>query len=318
MHALDAETNLYAPVTPFNTGFLKRGGHSIYYEECGSREGVPVLFVHGGPGAGCAPTHRRLFDPQKYRAVLFDQRGSGRSEPYASLKQNTTQDLVEDIEALRIKLGIDKFILFGGSWGSTLALAYGVAYPENCLGFVLRGIFLGSSEEINWFLYDMGRFFPEAYERFTGYISPTERSDILSAYYRRLTSPSRSIAMAAANQWAAYENSCATLRAVLRDGGASAYTLALLEAHYFLSDCFMPKDYLLGNVHQISHLSAYIVQGRYDVICPPFSAKKLADAWGSKAQLKIMDNAGHSAFETSIVPHLLRGLDAISNQLQKG
>ncbi len=152
MHALDAETNLYAPVTPFNTGFLKRGGHSIYYEECGSREGVPVLFVHGGPGAGCAPTHRRLFDPQKYRAVLFDQRGSGRSEPYASLKQNTTQDLVEDIEALRIKLGIDKFILFGGSWGSTLALAYGVAYPENCLGFVLRGIFLGSSEEINWFL----------------------------------------------------------------------------------------------------------------------------------------------------------------------
>ena len=318
MHALDAETNLYAPVTPFNTGFMKRGEHSIYFEECGKRDGVAVLFVHGGPGAGCAPTHRRLFDPEKYRAVLFDQRGCGRSEPYASLKQNTTQALVEDIEALRVQLGIDKFILFGGSWGSTLSLAYGVAYPENCLGFILRGIFLGGEQEINWFLYNMGRFFPEAYERFVSHISQTERSDILSAYYRRLTSPSRSIAMAAAHQWAAYENSCATLRAVLRDGGASAYTLALLEAHYFLSDCFMPADYLLNNLPKISHLPAYIVQGRYDVICPPFSAKKLADGWGRNAKLKLMDNAGHSAFESSIVPHLLRGLDAIYGQLETG
>ena len=178
----------------------------------------------------------------------------------------------------------------------------------------MRGIFLGSHEEINWFLYDMGRFFPEAYERFVSHISPAERSDILSAYYRRLTSPSRSIAMAAANHWAAYENSCATLRAVLRDGGSSAYTLALLEAHYFLSDCFMPEEYLLGNIHTIRHLPVYIVQGRYDIICPPFSAKKLADIWGDKAKLKLMDNAGHSAFESSIVPHLLRGLDAISKQ----
>ena len=314
VHALDAETTLYAPATPFNTGFLKRGEHSIYYEECGNPDGMAVFFVHGGPGAGCAPTHRRLFDPEKYRVVLFDQRGGGRSEPYGSLKQNTTHELVEDMEGLRIKLGIDKFILFGGSWGSTLALAYGVAYPDNCLGFVLRGIFLGSHEEINWFLYDMGRFFPEAYERFVSHISPAERSDILSAYYRRLTSPSRSIAMAAANHWAAYENSCATLRAVLRDGGSSAYTLALLEAHYFLSDCFMPEEYLLGNIHTIRHLPAYIVQGRYDIICPPFSAKKLADIWGDKAKLKLMDNAGHSAFESSIVPHLLRGLDAISKQ----
>lgn len=315
MHALDAESNLYAPATPFQTGFLKRGGHSIYFEECGKPDGVPVLFVHGGPGAGCAPTHRRLFDPEIYRAVLFDQRGCGRSEPYASLHQNTTQELVEDIEALRQKLGIEKFILFGGSWGSTLALSYGVAYPEYCSGFVLRGIFLGSAEEINWFLYDMGKFFPEAFKRFTDHISPAEHSDILSAYYRRLTSPSRTIAMAAAQQWAAYENSCATLRSVLRDGGTSAFTLSLLEAHYFLSDCFLPTDYLINNISKIQHLPAYIVQGRYDIICPPFSASKLADIWGRMAKLKLIDNAGHSAFEPSIVPQLLFGLNAIKDTL---
>jgi len=311
MQALDAQTGLHAPVTPFHSGFLKRGGHSLYYEQCGRADAVPVLFVHGGPGAGCAGVHRRLFDPQHYHAVLFDQRGCGRSQPYASLKQNTTADLVEDIEALRRHLGIERFILFGGSWGSTLALAYGIAYPQHCAGFVLRGIFLGSRDEINWFLYDMGRFFPEAHDRFISHIPVSEHGDLLSAYYRRLTSPSKSIAMSAANYWAAYENSCATLRSELREAGTAAFTLALLEAHYFIGDCFMPEGYLLDNIDRISHLPACIVQGRYDVICPPFSAARLAASWGSQARLQLIDDAGHSAFERGIMGALIQGLEQV-------
>ena len=315
MHAYDSELGLFSPIKPFNEGFLNRGIHHIYFEETGNPDGIPVMFLHGGPGAGCAPAHRRLFDPHRYRVILMDQRGCGRSEPFASINQNTTQDLIGDIEALRQHLGIPNFILFGGSWGSTLALAYGAAYPDRCLGFVLRGVFLGTLAEIDWFLYDMGRFFPEAYDRFIRPIPPSERDNLLAAYYQRLTSPSKTIACQAARSWAAYENSCATLAAVSRDAGDSALSLALLEAHYFTHDCFLPENHIMDNLNRLNHLPAIVVQGRHDVICPPFTAYRLVEAWGRQAQLRMVDDAGHSAFESGIVGRLMRGLDEVAQQL---
>ena len=315
VHAYDSELGLFSPIKPFNEGFLNRGIHHIYFEETGNPDGIPVMFLHGGPGAGCAPAHRRLFDPHRYRVILMDQRGCGRSEPFASINQNTTQDLIGDIEGLRHHLDIPNFILFGGSWGSTLALAYGAAYPDRCLGFVLRGVFLGTRAEIDWFLYDMGRFFPEAYDRFIRPIPPSERANLLAAYYQRLTSPSKTIACQAARSWAAYENSCATLAAVSRDAGDSALSLALLEAHYFTHDCFLPENHIMGNLNRLNHLPAIVVQGRHDVICPPFTAYRLVEAWGRQAQLRMVDDAGHSAFESGIVGRLMRGLDEVAQQL---
>ena len=315
VHAYDSELGLFSPIKPFNEGFLNRGIHHIYFEETGNPDGIPVMFLHGGPGAGCAPAHRRLFDPHRYRVILLDQRGCGRSEPFASINQNTTQDLIGDIEGLRHHLDIPNFILFGGSWGSTLALAYGAAYPDRCLGFVLRGVFLGTRAEIDWFLYDMGRFFPEAYDRFIRPIPPSERANLLAAYYQRLTSPSKTIACQAARSWAAYENSCATLAAVSRDAGDSALSLALLEAHYFTHDCFLPENHIMDNLNRLNHLPAIVVQGRHDVICPPFTAYRLVEAWGRQAQLRMVDDAGHSAFESGIVGRLMRGLDEVAQQL---
>ena len=314
VHAYDSELGLFSPIKPFNEGFLNRGIHHIYFEETGNPDGIPVMFLHGGPGAGCAPAHRRLFDPHRYRVILMDQRGCGRSEPFASIDQNTTQDLIGDIEGLRQHLDIPKFILFGGSWGSTLALAYGAAHPDRCLGFVLRGVFLGTRAEIDWFLYDMGRFFPEAYDRFIRPIPPSERDNLLAAYYQRLTSPSKTIACQAARSWAAYENSCATLAAVSRDAGDSALSLALLEAYYFTHDCFLPENHIMDNLNRLNHLPAIVVQGRHDV-CPPFTAYRLVEAWGRQAQLRMVDDAGHSAFESGIVGRLMRGLDEVAQQL---
>ena len=313
-HAFDRDVNLHDDMKPFNSGTLNRDGHSIYYEQCGTPDGIPVMFVHGGPGSGCAPAHRRLFDPKRYHVILIDQRGSGRTTPFASIKNNTTQHLIQDMDAIRRAVGVSQHFLFGGSWGSTLSLAYGIRYPENCLGFILRGIFLGSKAEVDWFLYDMGRFFPEAYERFIAPISASQRGDLLSAYYSRLTSPSKSIALEAARAWAGYENSCATLAAAHRDAGPMALSLALLEAHYFTNDCFMPQNHLLDNLSTISHLPAWIVQGRHDVICPPHTAHTLAKKWGAQAKLVLVDEAGHSAFEAGIVSQLMNGLSHISRQ----
>lgn len=311
----DKQTGLYPPLSPFASGRIRRGEHSIYYEQSGNPEGLPVFFIHGGPGAGCAPVHRQLFNPQKYHVILMDQRGSGRSEPFASVRDNTTQDLIGDIDHLRAELGVEKMIIFGGSWGSTLGLCYGIAHPDRCLGFVLRGIFLGSRAEIDWFLHGMGKFYPEAYRRFTSHLTDAERRDILNSYHHRLTSPSHTIAMAAARAWSSYENSCATLAAVTRDGGSAALSLALIEAHYFVSDCFIPEGHILDNLDVISHLPGYIVQGRHDVICPPHSADALHRGWGAQAELVYADDAGHSAFEPSITRLLIRSLEQLTHQI---
>ena len=312
MNAFIQEHDLFPAVLPFHTGRLARDGHDLYFEECGEQTGRPILFLHGGPGAGIAPSHRRLFNPDRFHCVLFDQRGSGQSRPFASIESNTTDALIGDIEALRHHLGVDKFILFGGSWGSTLALAYAIAYPEHVESLILRGIFLGTADEVSWFLHDMGRFFPEAHERFISFIPENERDDILTAYYQRLTSNNPAIYQPAADRWASYETSCSTLRAGSRHmSGTAALSMARIEAHYFRHQCFMPDAHILSNIDRIKHLPAHIIQGRHDVICPPITAQKLALAWGKNAWLQMIDEAGHSTFERGIAHALLAALDTI-------
>ena len=312
LNAFIQEHDLFPAVLPSHTGRLARDGHDLYFEECGKQTGRPILFLHGGPGAGIAPSHRRLFNPDRFRCVLFDQRGSGQSRPFASIESNTTDALIGDIEALRHHLGVDKFILFGGSWGSTLALAYAIAYPEHVESLILRGIFLGTADEVSWFLHDMGRFFPEAHERFISFIPENERDDLLTAYYQRLISNNPAIYQPAADRWASYETSCSTLRAGSRHmSGTGALSMARIEAHYFRHQCFMPDAHILSNIVRIKHLPAHIIQGRHDVICPPFTAQKLALAWGKNARLQMIDEAGHSTFERGIAHALLAALDTI-------
>ena len=318
MRSLSPEQALFPPIAPTATHRLDvDDGHNLYVEDCGNPDGIPVIFLHGGPGAGISPLHRRMFDPDLFRVILFDQRGSGQSRPFGEMKNNTTQDLIRDIERIRDYFGIDQWIVFGGSWGSTLGLAYGIAHPERCHGFVLRGIFLGTKAEIDWFLYGMGKFYPEAWDRFVHAIPPEERDDLLAAYAKRLMAESPSLYIPAAEQWSAYENSCATLHAELRGGGGRmAVSLARAEAHYFLNNCFMEDGYILNNIDKISHLPAVIVQGRHDVICPPHSASDLAKAWPG-ADFKMIDEAGHSALEPGILSALLSGLSRIAVHLGK-
>lgn len=309
-NAFIQERELFPPIAPLQTGHMERGIHRIYFERCGNPDGLPVLFLHGGPGAGIASMHRRIFNPDKFHVVLFDQRGSGQSTPHGSIAENDTQSLIADIEALRTELGIEQFLLFGGSWGSTLALAYAIAHPERVVGLILRGIFLGTRAEVDWFLHDMGRFFPEAHEVFTKFLPEEERDDLLGNYHRRLIDDDPRICQMAAEKWASYETSCSTLRAGARHvAGKGALSMARLEAHYFVNDCFMPDGHILANIDRIKHLKATIVQGRHDVICPPISARQLALAWGTRADLQLIDDAGHSTFETGIAHALLAALD---------
>ena len=309
-HAFIEDKELFPVSAPLAQGRLDRGLHQIYYEQCGRLDGKPVLFIHGGPGAGISPTHRRLFNPDRYHCVLFDQRGSGQSLPHGETAQNTTQDLIADIEVLRQQLGIEQWLLFGGSWGSTLALAYAIAHPERVSGLILRGIFLGTRAEVDWFLHDMGRFFPEAYDQFVSYLTVEERKDILLSYHEKLMDSQALVHQPAAERWASYETSCSTLRAGMRRvTGRSALSMARLEAHYFVNDCFMPDNHILQNIKVIRHLPAHIIQGRHDVICPPVSAHRLADAWGNRATLRMVDDAGHSTFENGIAHALLSALD---------
>jgi proline iminopeptidase len=309
-HAFIQEKELFPPIVPFHNGHLTRGIHRVYYEQCGNLDGMPLLFLHGGPGAGIAPAHRRLFNPKRFHCILFDQRGCGQSMPHGEIEQNTTQDLIADIEAIRIALGIEKFVLFGGSWGSTLALAYAIAHPDRVSRLILRGIFLGTKSEVNWFLHDMGRFFPEAHDIFTEFLPLDERDDLLGSYHKRLINPDRHVHQAAAERWASYETSCSTLRSGIRHvGGKAAVSMARLEAHYFVHNCFFPANFILNNIDKIRHLPADIIQGRHDVICPPVTARNLAKAWGAKAHLQLIEEAGHSTFEAGIAHALLAALD---------
>ena len=297
--------DLFPEIGPFETGYLPlSGGHVMYWEQVGNPRGQPALFLHGGPGAGAGAVHRRFFDPGFWRTTIFDQRGAGRSRPLGSLANNTTPALVEDIEALRRHLGIGRWLLFGGSWGSTLALAYAQAHPDRVVGLVLRGVFLGRPQEVAWFLHGLGTFFPDAHGSFAGFLPESERGDLLGNYLRRLTDPDPSVHMTAARAWSVYEGSCSTLlpspdtvASFAQD--RSALGLARIEAHYFAHGLFLPEGGLLGGMERIGHLPAEIVQGRYDMICPARTAFELAARWPA-ARLTIIPDAGHSALEPGI------------------
>jgi proline iminopeptidase len=297
--------DLFPEIGPFENGYLPLAtNHVMYWEQVGNPRGRPVLFLHGGPGAGAGSVHRRFFDPDYWRIVIFDQRGAGRSRPLGSLEDNTTTDLISDIEILRRHLGVDKWLLFGGSWGSTLALAYAQAHPERVSGCVLRGVFLGRPQEVQWFLYGMAAIFPEAHANFVGFLPEEERHDILGGYLRRLTHPDASIHLPAARAWSVYEGSCSTLlpspetvTSFAQD--RTALGLARIEAHYFANELFLQPGGLLASMDRIGHIPAEIVQGRYDMICPACSAFDLAAAW-NVARLTIVPDAGHSALEPGI------------------
>lgn len=295
---------LYPPLEPLHTGRLAvPGGHDLYYEECGNPEGKPAVVLHGGPGAGCDAAQRRFFHPERYRIVLFDQRGSGRSTPHAGIEANTTHDLVADIERLRAHLGIEAWLVFGGSWGSTLALAYAETHPARVTELVLRGIFLLRRREIEWF-YQQGAsaIFPDAWEEYEAHIPPAERGDLVGAYHARLTHADERVRRAAAKAWSAWEG--ATSRLVPGPGSmghfeeeAFALAVARIEAHYFVNRGFFAEDgQLLRDVPRIRHIPGVIVQGRYDVVCPMDSAWALHRAW-PEADFVISPDAGHSALE---------------------
>ena len=303
---------LFDCLPSYDNGYLEvDNGHSIYYEQYGNPEGLPILFLHGGPGAGFSASHKSFFDPTIFRVIFFDQRGSGKSIPYAETNYNNTQLLIFDIENLRNSLKIDKWHLFGGSWGSTLALLYGISYPNRCLGFILRGIFLGSKLEINWFLYDIKKFFPEAYDKFLSFVPQNKRNNILEWFYARLHSNDRSQNLESASVWAEYENSCSSLNYLSRPiSGEQALAISKIETHYFMNNCFIEDDYIIKNLDKISNIKSIIVQGRHDVICPPFTALKLANCWNG-AKIEIVDDAGHSGFETNISKELIKALQMI-------
>jgi proline iminopeptidase len=276
----------------------------MYWEQVGNPRGAPVLFLHGGPGAGAGTVHRRFFDPGFWRVVVFDQRGAGRSRPLGDLRSNTTADLVADIEVLRRHLGIERLLLFGGSWGSTLALAYAQAHPDRVSGCVLRGVFLGRKREVDWFLHGLARIFPDAHAAFSGFLPEAERGDLLGSYLRRLTDPDPDVHMAAARAWSIYEGSCSTLLPSPETVASfaqdrTALGLARIEAHYFANALFLPPGGLLGGMDRLAGIPGEIVQGRYDMICPAQTAFELAAAWPT-ARLTVIPDAGHSALEPGV------------------
>ncbi len=312
---------LYPEIQPYVSHTLKVAPpHEIHVEECGNPQGIPVLFVHGGPGAGCEDYHRRFFDPERYRIILFDQRGCGRSTPHAELADNTTQALVADMEQIREHLGIDKWLLFGGSWGSTLSLVYAETHPERVHGLVLRGIFLCREHEIQWF-YQQGasRIFPDVWEDYLRPIPETEHGDLLQAYYRRLTSDNELERMTAAKAWSLWEGRTSSLNpnpAVVEHFGNpfTALSLARIECHYFVNDSFLEPDQILRDAGRLAGIPGVIVHGRYDVVCPVENAWQLARVWPD-AELQIIPAAGHSAAEEATTTALIAATDAFAEQL---
>jgi proline iminopeptidase len=302
--------DLFPPIEPYRTGTLRVDArHTMYWEQLGNPRGVAALFLHGGPGAGATPVHRRFFDPEYWRIVIFDQRGAGRSTPLGETIDNSPDHLRDDIERLRVTLGIDKWLVFGGSWGSTLALHYAETHPDRCIGLVLRGIFLCRPEEVEWFLYGVRRVFPEAWRAFSGLLPEAERSDILGAYYRRLLDPDPRVHMPAARAWSVYEGACSTLllnpeTLAAFDEDRLALGLARIEAHFFSRHLFSGDEDLIARIGQIRRLPGIIVQGRYDMVCPIRSADELARAW-PEAKYVIVPDAGHSAMEPGIREQLV-------------
>ncbi|MBT3204200.1 MAG: prolyl aminopeptidase [Gammaproteobacteria bacterium] len=313
---------LFPAIQPTRTMYIQvSADHELYIEECGKADGVPIVFLHGGPGGSCEPAHRRYYDPERYRIILFDQRGCGKSRPHASLENNTTQDLIDDLEKIREHLEIDKWVVFGGSWGSTLALAYAEAHVDRVLGLVLRGIFLCRQQDVDWF-YQGGaaRLFPDAWQDFIAPIPENERSDLVTAYHKRLTSDNELERMAAAKAWSIWEGSTATLRknsAVIDyfSDPHIALSIARIECHYFINNSFFEENQLLENAYKLKHIPGFIVHGRYDVICPIDQAFALHDKWPN-AQLKVIADAGHAVSEEGIVKALVESTNTMLRLLE--
>jgi len=314
--------DLYAPIAPYREHRLNVGqGHCVYVEECGNPSGIPVAIVHGGPGGGCSPTMRRFHDPRKYRIVLFDQRGCGRSTPHASIAHNTTQHLVADMELIRTTLGIERWQLFGGSWGSSLALAYAIAHPEHVAEMILRGIFLVTGAELKWFYQDgCSWIFPEAFAAFQKIIPEVERGDMISAYHRRLTSDDGATRAEAARAWSTWEGTALSLLPDMdrvARFGAETYALAFarIESHYFVNGGFFASDgELLAQAHRYADIPGVIVHGRYDVVTPVQSAMRLHSVWPA-SELHVVVDAGHAMTEPGIVHELVRSTRRFSSAL---
>ncbi|MBY5933362.1 prolyl aminopeptidase [Tateyamaria omphalii] len=310
---------LYPPMDPYDQRMLEVGqGHRIYVEQCGNPEGMPVVVLHGGPGGGCSPAMRRYFDPEHYRVILFDQRGCGRSRPHASVMNNTTWHLVDDIELIRKTLDIDAWIVFGGSWGATLALIYAEAHPARVRNLVLRGVFLMTQSELDWFYGGgAGKFWPEVWSRFEGLIPEDERGDLIGAYHRRLFSGDVAMETRFARAWSSWENALASIHSSGAGGeapGDYARAFARLENHYFTNAGFLEFDgQILAHAGRIKHIPGTIVQGRYDMICPPDSAYALSKAW-PLGELKMVRNAGHALSEPGISAELVRTMDRIAGK----
>lgn len=309
---------LYPPIEPYNTGTLPVSAlHTLAYEEVGNPNGTPVVFLHGGPGVGALPIFRRFFDPQRFRVIIYSQRGCGDSTPLGELRENTTWDLVEDMEKLRTALGIARWFVFGGSWGSTLALCYAIKHPNRVRGLVLRGIYLGTKREHDWMYVDgSSRIFPEAWERFLSHLPQEERHDPVSAYYQRLTSSDWNTQMEAANYWYDWEDSIVRLipRQTNRMDDAHLVAFARIECAYIYNNLFLPDDdYLLRELENIPEVPCWITQGRYDVICPVTAALELSRVL-PKSELHIIPDAGHSISEPGIVDNLIEGIESFSER----
>lgn len=306
--------DLFPPLEPYSSGFLDVDDpHCLYWEQSGNPDGVPVLHLHGGPGEGGSPVHRRFFDPDHYRIIIFDQRGAGRSQPLGSLENNTLVHLLDDIEALRRHLRIERWHIFGGSWGSTLALAYAQRHTARCIGLILRGVFLMEPPEIEWFLYGIRTIFPEAWEQFAAGVAPDEQNDLLNAYYRRLTGNDPVAAMDAAIRWSLYEGACSSLLPnyeviTTEEQKKHALALARIESHYFRTQLIPPEDSLIHRLDTIRAIPATIVQGRYDIICPMQTAHRLHGLW-PEADYIVVPDGGHSALDPAIRSRLIEATE---------
>jgi len=309
-----AVSHLYPSIDPFDQRMLDVGdGHFVYVEQCGRPDGIPVIVLHGGPGGGCSPAMRRYFDPNVYRVILFDQRGCGRSRPHASVDHNTTWHLVADIELIRETLGIDAWIVFGGSWGATLSLIYAQAHTRRAAALALRGVFLMTKPEIEWFYGGgAGKFWPELWDKFADLIPVEEQGDLVAAYHKRLFSGNNAQEATYARAWSSWENALASIDSNGVSGEAPAEyarAFARLENHYFVNDGFLSADQqILKNIHKIAHIPSVIVQGRFDMICPPISAYKLAQSWPN-ADLRMIGRAGHALSEQGISNALVSAMD---------
>ncbi|MEM1006434.1 MAG: prolyl aminopeptidase [Pseudomonadota bacterium] len=308
---------MYPPIDPFDQRLVSVGdGHQIYMEQSGKPDGIPVVVLHGGPGGGCSPAMRRYFDPRFYRVILFDQRGCGKSRPHASVENNTTWHLVADIERLRILLDIDEWTVFGGSWGATLALIYAQSHPDRVSRLILRGVFLATQAELNWFYGGgAGKFWPEQWSKFTSLLAEDELSDTIRAYNKRLFSGDRATEILYARAWSAWENALASIHSQGNTGespGEYARAFARLENHYFIHKAFLESDgQILDRMDRIAHIPGHIVQGRYDMICPPQAAWTLSERWPA-VELKMVRHAGHALSEPGISAELVRIMDRVA------